>query len=126
MADFQSRFGSVDSAASTQHVWELLEAAKDARISEHSAVMRAIEHIGTRVSALDDAIATSEVHTPFAAPPPTPPPVAVHPAGSVHLPVPTDWGHNFQPSAPAPPPPPFPSPASGLKVDTAHSGAPGG
>jgi len=126
MADFQSRFGSADSAASTQHVRELLEAAKDARIREHSAVMRAIEHIGTRVSALDDAIAASEAPTPIAAPPPTPPPVAVRPAGSVHLPVPTDWGHNFQPSAPAPPPPTFPSPAPGLRVDTAHSGAPGG
>ena len=119
MADFQSRFGSADSTASTQHVRELLEAAKDARISEHSTVMMAIEGIGARVSALNDAIASSEVHTPVAAPPPTPPPVAVRPAGSVHLPVPNDWGHNFQPSAPAPPPPvpptaPFPSPASSL------------
>jgi len=126
MADFQSRFGSADRAASMQHVRELLEAAKDACISEHSAVMRAIEHIGTCVSALDDAIAASEVPTPIAAPPHTPLPVAVHPAGPVHLPIPTDWGHNFQPSAPAPPPPPFPSPASGLRVDMAHSGAPGG
>ena len=126
MADFQSRFGSADSAASTQHVRDLLEAAKDACISEHSAVMRAIEHIGTRASALDDAIAASEVPTPIAAPHPTPPPVAVRSVGSIHLPVPTDWGHNFQPSAPAPPPPPFPSPAPGLRVDTAHSGAPGG
>jgi hypothetical protein len=73
-------------------VRELLEAAKDARICEHSAVMMAIEHIGTRVSALDDAVAASGVHTTIVAPPPTPPPVAVRPAGSVHLPVPTDWG----------------------------------
>jgi hypothetical protein len=114
MADFQSRFGSADSAASTQHVRGLLEAAKEARISEHSAVMRAIEHIGTRVSALDDAIAASEAPAPIAIPPPTPPPVAVRPAGLVHLPVPTDWGHNFQPLAPAPPPPTFPSPVPGL------------
>jgi hypothetical protein len=131
MADFQSRFGSADSAASTQHVRELLEAVKDARISKHSAVMTAIEGIGTRVSALDDAIASSAVHTPVATPPPMPPSVAVRPAGSVHLPVPTDWGHNFQPSAPAPPPPapptaPFPAPVSGLRVDTAHAGEPGG
>ena len=108
-----------------QHVRELLEAAKDARISEHSAVMLAIEGIGSRVSALDDAIASSEVHTPVAAPPPTPPPVAVRPAGSVHLPVPTDWGHNFYPTAPQPPDP-IHSPASGLRVDTAHADAPGG
>ena len=126
MADFQSRFGSADSAASTQQVRDLLEAATDARVREHSAVMGAIEQIGTRVSALDDAIAASEVPTPIAPPHPPPPPVAVRPLGSVHLPVPTTWGHNFLPSAPAPPPPPFSSPASGLRVDTAHSGAPGG
>ena len=144
MADFQSRFGSADSAESAQHVRDLLEAAKDARISNHSAVMRAIEHIGTRVSALDGVIASSPVHTPVDAPPPMPPPVAVHPAGSavdtppptpppaavhlagsVHLPVPTDWGHNFYPTGPQPPAP-LHSPASGLRVDTAHAGAPGG
>ncbi len=90
MADFQSRFGSADSAASTQHVRGLLEAAKEARISDHSAVMRAIEHIGTRVSALDDAITASEAPAPIATPPPTPPPVAVRSAGSVPLPVLTD------------------------------------
>ena len=99
MADFQSRFGSADSVASTQHVRELLEAATDARICEHSAVMLAIEDIGTRVSALDDAIASSEAHTPVAAPPPPPPPVAVRPA------VPTGWGHNFYPTGPQPPAP---------------------
>jgi hypothetical protein len=125
MADFQSRFGSADSTASTQHVRELLEAAKDARISEHSAVMTAIAGIGTRVSALDDVIASSAEHTPVTAPPPT------RPAGSVHLPVPPDWGHNFQPSAhtpPSPVPPTAPSPSlvHGLRVDTAHAGKPGG
>ena len=125
MADFQSRFGSADSAESAQHVRDLLEAAKDARISDHSAVMRAIEHIGTRVSALDDAIAASEAPTPIAAPPPTPPPVAVRPAGSVHLPVPTDWGHNFYPTGPQPHAS-LHSAASGLRVDTAHAGAPDG
>jgi hypothetical protein len=133
MADFQSRFGSADNTASTQHVRELLEAAKDARISEHSAVMTAIAGIGTRVSALDDVIASSAAHTPVTAPPPT------RPAGSVHLPVPPDWGHNFQPSAhtppsPVPPTPPSPVPPTapspslvhGLRVDTAHAGEPGG
>jgi hypothetical protein len=87
--------------------------------------MLAIEDIGTRVSALDDAIASSEAHTPVAAPPPLPPPVAVRPAGSVHLPVPTGWGHNFYPTGPQPPAP-LHSLASSLRVDTAHADAPGG
>ena len=95
------------------------------RISEHSAVMTAIEDIGTCISALDGVIASSAVHTPVDAPPPTPPPAAVRPAISVHLPVPTDWGHNFYPTGPQPPAP-LHSAASGLRVDTAHAGAPGG
>ena len=109
MADIQSQFGSAGSTASTQQVQDLLVAATDSRISEHSAVMTAIADIGTRISALDGVIASSAVHTPVDAhpptpppvavrqagmavdaPPPTPPPVAVRPAGSVHLPVPTD------------------------------------
>jgi len=128
LADFQSQFGSAGSTALTQKVWDLLEAAADSRISEHSAVMTAIADIGTRISALDGVIASSTVHTPVEAPPPsppTPPPVAVCLAGLVHLPVPTDWGHNFYPSGPQPPAP-LHSPASGLRVDTAHAGAPGG
>ena len=125
LADFQSRFGSAGSAASTQQVRELLEAATDSRISEHSAVMMAIEDIGMRISALDDVIASSEAHTPVDAPPPTTPPVAVRPAGLVHLPVPTDWGHNLYPTDPQPPAP-LHSLASSLRVDTAHAGAPGG
>jgi len=128
LADFQSQFGSAGSTALTQQVRDLLEAATDSRISEHSAVMTAIADIGTRISALDGVIASSTVHTPVNAPPPsppTPPPVAVRPAGSVHLPVPTDWGHNFYPTGPQPPAP-LHSPASGLRVDTAHAGAPGG
>ena len=102
---------------------EFLEAATDSSISEHSAVMTAIEDLGTRISDLDDLIASSEAHTPVDAPPPTPlpvaptpPPVAVRPAGSVHLPVPTDWGHNFYPTDPQPPAP-LHSPASGLRVE---------
>ncbi len=95
---------------------ELLEAATDSRISKHSAVMTAIEDMGTHLSALDDAFASSAAHTPVDAPPPTPPPVAVRPAGSVHLPVPTDWGHNFYPTDPQPPAP-LHSPASGLRVE---------
>jgi hypothetical protein len=95
--------------------------------------MMAIEGIG-RLSALDDVIASLDAFassdTPHPVDKPTPP-VATCPVGSAHLPVPPDWGHNFQPSAHAPPspvPPTAPSPymVHGLRVDTAHAGKPGG
>ena len=61
---------------------------------------------------------------------PTPLPVAARPAGSVHFPVPSNWGYNFHsapaPQPPAPPPAPSPSMVYGLSVDTAHAGVPGG
>ena len=131
LADFQSRFGAGGGAESTLRVWELLEAAADSHISDHSAVMTAIEGIGARLSALDDVIASSDASHPVDNHTHLPPPVATCPAGSVHLPVPSTWGHNFQPSAPAPPPPvpplaPSPSMVYGLRVDTAHTGIPGG
>jgi hypothetical protein len=137
LADFQSQFGTAGGAESTLRVRELLEAAADHHISDHLAVMTAIEGISERLSALDDVIASSDVFASSDAshlvdkPTHTPPPVATRPAGSVHLPVPHDWGCNFQPSAPAPPPPapptaPSPHMVSGLRVDTAHAGAPGG
>ncbi len=115
----------------TLQVRELLEAALDSCISDHFAVMMAIEDIGARHSALDDVIASSDASKPVKPPPLTPLLVAARPAGSVHLPVPSNWGHNFQPSAPAPQPPappPAPSPfmVYGLSVDTAHAGVPGG
>ena len=99
--------------------------------------MTAIEGIGARLSILDDVIASSDAFAssdashPVDNPTHTPPPVATRPVGSVHLPVPSTWGHNFQPSAlapqpPAPPPTPSPSMVYGLRVDTAHAGVPGG
>ncbi len=137
LADFQSQFGAAGGAESTLWVRELLEAAADSHISDHSAVMMAIEGIGARLSALDDVIASSDAFASSDAshlvdkPTHTPPPVATRPAGSVHLPIPSTWGHNLQPSAPAPPPPapptaPSPSMVYGLRVDMAHAGAPGG
>ncbi len=54
LADFQSHFGAAVGAASTLGVRELLEAAADSHISDHSAVMTAIEGIGARLSALDE------------------------------------------------------------------------
>ena len=137
LADFQSQFGTAGGADTTVQERKLLEAAADHHLSDHSAVMTAIEGIGARLSALDDVIASSDAFAssdashPVNTPTHPPPPVATRPASSVHLPVPHDWGCNFQPSAPAPPPPAFsnaPSPlmVPGLRVDTAHAGEPGG
>ena len=122
LADFQSQFGTAGGAD---------------RCSGCGNYWRAIEGIGARLSALDDVIASSDAFAssdashPVDKPTHTPPPVATCPAGSVHLPVPHDWGCNFQPSAPAPPPPapptaPSPHMVSSLRVYTAHAGAPGG
>ena len=113
---------------------ELLEAATDSHISNHLAVMTAIEGIGARLSVLDDAIASSDTFAssdashPIENPTHTPPPVATCHAGSARLPIPSTWGHNFQPAPPPPAPLPAPSPSMvyGLRVDTAHAGAPGG
>ena len=134
LANFQSQFGAAGGAASTLRVRELLEAAADSHISNHSAVMTAIEGIRARLSALDDVIASSDAFASSDASYPVDkptPPVATCPAGSVHLPFPPDWRHNFLPSAHAPPPPvptpaPSPSMAYGLRVDTAHACKPGG
>ena len=125
LADFQSQFGAAGGAASTLRVRDLLEATADSHISDHSAVMTVIEGIGARLSVLDDVIASSDAFASSDASHPVnkpTPPVATRPAGSVHLPVPPDWGHNFQPSAHAPPPPvptpaPSPSMAYGLRQD---------
>jgi len=112
LADFQSRFDSAVGADSTLQVREFLEAATDSRIHDHIAVMTAIEGIGTRLSALDDMIATSDASAACPSPvdvsPPvtTPSPVAPCPVGSAHMPIPPTWGHGFHPSAPAPAPPP--------------------
>ena len=134
LADFQSRFGAGGGAESTLRVRELLEAAADSHISDHSAVMTAIEGIGARLSVLDDVIASSDAFAssdashPIENPTHTPPPVATCHAGSARLPIPSTWGHNFQPAPPPPAPLPAPSPSMvyGLRVDTAHAGAPGG
>jgi hypothetical protein len=134
LADFQSHFGAGGDADSPLRVRELLQTAAASHISNHSAVMTAIEGIGARLSALDDVIASSDTFassdTPHPVDKPTPP-VATCPVGSAHLPIPPDWGHNFQPSVRAPPstvPPTAPSPSMvhGLSVDTAHAGEPGG
>jgi hypothetical protein len=127
LADFQSQFGTAGGVESTLQVRKLLEAAADHHISDHSAVMTAIEGIGACLLALDDVIASSDASLPAVKPTHTP----TRPACSVHLPVPHDWGCNFQPSAPAPPPPvpstaPSPLMVSGLRVNTAHAGDPGG
>jgi hypothetical protein len=95
LMDFQSLVGAAGGADLTLRVRELLEAATDSHISDHSAVMTTIEGIGARLSALDDVIASSDASHPIDDPTPTPPPVATCPAGSVHLPVPSTWGHNF-------------------------------
>ena len=71
LADFQSQFGSAGGADSTLPVRELLEAATDSRISDHFAVMTAIEGIGACLSALDDVIASSDTSNPVDPPPPT-------------------------------------------------------
>ena len=132
LTDFQSRLGAAGGAKSTLRVQELLEAAADSHDCAHTAVMTGIEDIGARLSALDDVFASSVVPRPVANhTTPMPPPVATRPTGSVHLPVPSTWGHNLQPSPPAPPPPappppPSPSMVHGLCVDTAHAGIPGG
>jgi hypothetical protein len=131
LTDFQSRLGAAGGAELTLRVQELLEAAADSHDCAHTAVLTAIEDIGTNLSALDDVFASSAVPRPVANHTPTPPPVATRPTGSVHLPVPSTWRHNFQPSPPAPPPPappppPFPSMVHGLHVDTAHTGVLGG
>jgi hypothetical protein len=131
LTDFQSQLGAAGGTESTLRVQKLLEAAADSHDCAHTAVMKAIEDIGARLSALDDVFASSAVPHPVANHTPTPPPVATRPTGSVHLPVPSTWGHNFQPSCPAPPPPappppPSPSMVHGLRVDTAHAGVPGG
>jgi hypothetical protein len=131
LTDFQSRLGAAGGAEPTLRVQELLEAAADSHDCAHTAVMTVIEDIGACLSALDDVFASSAVPCPITNHTPMPPPVATRPTSSVHVPVPSTWGHNFQPSPPAPPPPappppPSPSMVHGLCVDTAHAGVPGG
>jgi hypothetical protein len=128
LADFQSHFGAGGGADLTLRVRELLEAAAVLHISDHLAVMTAIDGIDACLSVLNDTIASSDASHPVNKPTP---PVATRLAGSVHLPIPPDWGHNFQPSAYAPPSPvpptaPSPSMVQGLRVDMAHAGKPGG
>ena len=60
LADFRSSFDSTVGADLTLQMREFLEDAMDSRIQEHSAVMTAIEGIGTRISALDNMFATSD------------------------------------------------------------------
>jgi hypothetical protein len=123
LADFQSQFGTAGGADSLLRVRKLLVAATALHLSDHLAVMTAIEGIGAHLLALDDVIASSDAFASSDASHPvdTPTlPVATRPAGSVHLPVPPDWGHNFQPSANAPPspvPPTAPSPYGDFTQD---------
>ncbi len=151
LADFQAWFDSAIGADSTLQVWELLEATTDSRISDHVAVIMAIEGIGACLRVLDDIIASSntspahpslvDVRPPTPAPPPVPPHVPPRPVGSPHMPVPLTWGHGFQPSAPAPTPTPHQSTnplaqnsklennasiVHGLSIDTATANVPGG
>ncbi len=98
LADFQARFDSAIGTDSRLQVQELLEAATDSRISDHVAVMTAIEGIGARLRVLDDIIASSDasparpspvdVRPPTPVPPPVPPHVPPRPVGSPHMPVP--------------------------------------
>jgi hypothetical protein len=148
--NFQSRFNLAISAGTMQQVRDLLETATDSRISEHTAVMAAIEDIGTRISALDKIIALADaspmrpsladVHPPTvdaSAPGPSPvvqcpspcppsmsPPTESRTDGSSRMPVPPTWGHGFYPSAPEPLLSTFRDP--GLRVDTAPTNVPGG
>jgi hypothetical protein len=59
-ADFQLRFDSAASAEMMQQVRELLEAVMDSRINDHTAVMAAIEDIGTCLSVLDNFITSAD------------------------------------------------------------------
>ncbi len=148
--DFQSRSDSAISAGMMQQVQELLETATDSCISKHTAVMAAIEDIGTRISALDKMIASAAalpmrpsladvrfptvdasapgpfpvVRCPSPRPPSTSPPTEPWTDGSSRMPVPPTWGHRFHPSAPEPSLSTFRDP--GLRVDTAPTNVPGG
>ncbi len=148
--DFQSRFDSAISAGTTQQVRELLETATDSRISEHTAVMAAIEDIGTRISALNKVIASTDaspmrpsladirsptvdalvpgpspvIRCPSPRPPSTSPPTEPCMDGPSCMPVPPNRGHGFHPSAPEPSLSTFRDP--GLRVDTAPTHVPGG
>ena len=73
LADFWSRFDSTVGADSTLQVREFLEDAMDSRIQDHIAVMTAIEGIGTRLSALDHMIATSDASAACPSPDDVPP-----------------------------------------------------
>jgi hypothetical protein len=148
--DFQSRFDLAISTGTTQQVQELLETATDSRISKHTAVMAAIEDIGTRISALDKIIASADaspmrpslayvrspmvdalapgpspvIQCPSPRPPSTSPPTEPCTDGSSRMPVLLTWGHGFHPSAPEPLLSTFWDP--GLRVDTAPTDVPGG
>ncbi len=148
--DFQLWFDSAISAGTTQQVQKPLETATDSRISEHTAVMAAIEDIGTCISALDKIIALVDassmrpslvdVHSPtvdVSAPGPSPvircpsphppstsPSTGPRTDGSSRMPVLPTWGHGFHPSAPEPLLSTFWDP--GLRVDTAPTNVPGG
>jgi hypothetical protein len=148
--DFQSRFNSAISAGTTQQVQELLETATDSRISEHTAVMAAIEDIGTHISALDRIIALADVspmrpsladvsspmvdalapgpspvvQCPSPHSPSTSPPTEPCMDGSSHMPVPPTLSHGFHPSALEPLLSTFRDP--GLRVDTAPTNVTGG
>jgi hypothetical protein len=148
--DFQSRFDSAISAGTTHQVQELLETATDSRISEHTAVMTAIEDIGMHISGLDKIIASADaspmrpssadvrfptvdvsapgpspvVRCPSPCPPSTSPPTEPCTDGSFRMPVPPNWGHGFYPSAPEPSLSTFRDPS--LRVDTAPTNVPGG
>jgi hypothetical protein len=122
----------------------------DSRISEHTAVMAAIEDIGMRISALDKIITLADassmcprladVHSPTVdalapgpslvvrcpspCPPSTSPPAEPCMDGSSRMHVLPTWGHGFCPSAPKPSLYTFQNP--GLRVDTAPTDVPGG
>jgi len=122
----------------------------DSRISKHTAVMVAIEDIGTRISALDKIIASADaspmrpslayvrspmvdalapgpspvVRCPSPHPPSTSPPTEPCTDGSSRMPVLLTWGHGFHPSAPEPLLSTFWDP--GLRVDMAPTNVLGG
>ena len=130
LTDFWSQLRADGGGESTLRMQELA----DTHDNNHTEVMTAIKELGARISALDDVFASSAVTRPVANHTPTPPPAATRAPGSVHMPVPGNWGHNFEPSPPTapspapppPPPPPSPSLVHGLCVDTAYAGVPGG
>ena len=123
LTDFRSQLRADGGGASTLRMQELA----DAHNTGHTEVMTAITDLGRRISALDDVVASSAVTCPVANPPPTPPPAATRAPGSGNMPVPGNWGCNFKPSPPpAPPTPSSPSMVHSLRVETAHTGVPGG